>query len=123
MNICTLTEAAETQINTICKEQNAHAITLNLKGGGCAGFEYDWGTINSPEEIEENDHIIETGEGKLVIGSHSIMFLFGTEINYKKDIMGSMFEINNPNAQSSCGCGVSVNFDMDKLPDLASPAV
>ena len=39
----------------------------------------------------------------------------GTKIDYKKDIMGSMFDIINPNAQSSCGCGVSVNFDMDKL--------
>jgi Fe-S cluster assembly iron-binding protein IscA len=48
------------------------------------------------------------------------MFLIGTEINYKKDLMGSMFEVNNPNAQSACGCGVSVNFDMDKL---ASPAI
>jgi len=48
------------------------------------------------------------------------MFLVGTEINYKKDIMGSMFEIINPNAQSACGCGISVNFDMNKL---ATPAI
>jgi Fe-S cluster assembly iron-binding protein IscA len=41
--------------------------------------------------------------------------MVGTVVDYKKDIMGSMFDIQNPNAQSSCGCGVSVNFDMDKL--------
>ena len=43
------------------------------------------------------------------------MFMIGTVVDYKKDIIGSMFDITNPNAQSSCGCGVSVNFDMDKL--------
>jgi Fe-S cluster assembly iron-binding protein IscA len=43
------------------------------------------------------------------------MFLIGTTIDYKKEVFGSMFDIQNPNAQSSCGCGVSVNFDMDKL--------
>lgn len=123
MDICTLTEQAKTQISTICQENNCYAVTLNIKGGGCAGFEYDWGTINSSEEIEENDHVMDAGSSKFVIGSHSLMFLFGTTIHYKKDLMGSMFEVINPNAQSACGCGVSVNFDMDKLPDLSSPAV
>ena len=123
MEICTLTEQAQDQINTICKEHSCYAVSLNIKGGGCAGFEYDWGTINSPDEIEGADHVIDTGAAKFVIGSHSLMFLFGTEIHYKKDLMGSMFEVINPNAQSACGCGVSVNFDMEKLPDLSSPAV
>ena len=124
MTICTLTDAAKTQIDTICEENECYAVTLNIKGGGCAGFEYEWGTLKSPTELEENDHVMKTDNNcTFVIGAHSLMFLFGTEINYKKDIIGSMFEINNPNAQSSCGCGVSVNFDMDKLPDLASPAV
>jgi len=120
MDICTLTESAQDQINTICSEQNCYAVSLNIKGGGCAGFEYEWGTIDSPDGIEVNDHVIDAGTGKLVVGAHSLMFLFGTEINYKKDIMGAMFEINNPNAKSSCGCGVSVNFDMD---NLSQPAI
>ncbi len=121
MNICTLTEAAKTQINTICKENNAIAVALNMKGGGCAGFEYDWGTISDARDIEEGDEIIATGQGfNFIIGAHSIMFMMGTVVDYKKDIMGSMFEISNPNAQSSCGCGISINFDMDKL---ATPAI
>lgn len=120
MSICTLTEAAQDQINTICKENDCFAVTLNIKGGGCAGFEYEWSTIGSPSEVDINDIEIDAGYGKLVIGAHSIMFLMGTEIDYKKDIMGAMFEIKNPNAQSSCGCGVSVNFDMD---NLSQPAI
>lgn len=119
MSICTLTNAAEQQINTICEENNCIAVTLNIKGGGCAGFEYDWGTISDAQEIEKGDEVITTPAGNhFVIGVHSIMFLIGTEIDYKKDIIGAMFEIKNPNAQSSCGCGVSVNFDMDKIPQL-----
>lgn len=115
MEICTLTESAEAQINTICKENSCYAVALSLKGGGCAGFEYQWGTIDSADTIEQNDVVIETGNGKLVISSESVMFLIGTVIDYKKDIIGSMFDIQNPNAQSSCGCGVSVNFDMSTL--------
>tara|TARA_Y100000389_G_C17402972_1_gene486422 strand:+ start:279 stop:647 length:369 start_codon:yes stop_codon:yes gene_type:complete len=121
MTICTLTSSAEQQINTICKEHNVIAVTLNLKGGGCAGFEYDWGTISDAQDIEEGDEIIATNEGfNFVISKHSLMFLIGTEVDYVKSLVGSNFEIRNPNAQSSCGCGVSVNFDMDKL---ATPAI
>jgi iron-sulfur cluster assembly accessory protein len=123
MDICTLTEAAQDQINKLCEENSCYAISLNLKGGGCAGFEYDWGTVDSADEIEDNDVVIDAGSGKFVVGSHSLMFLIGTEVDYVKSLVGSNFEIRNPNAQSSCGCGVSVNFNMDKLPDLASPAV
>jgi len=47
------------------------------------------------------------------------MFLIGTTVDYTRSLVGSTFEIRNPNAQSACGCGVSVNFDMDKLADPA----
>lgn len=122
MNICTLTDSAKAQIDMLCQENECYAISLNLKGGGCAGFEYEWGTMQV-EEVEANDFVIACDHGSLVIGAHSLMFLAGTEIDYVKSIVGSNFEIRNPNAQSACGCGVSVNFDMEKLPDLASPAV
>jgi len=122
MGICTLTEAAQDRINELCTENHHWAVSLNLKGGGCAGFEYDWQFL-SEEKVEQGDEIIETGNGRLVIGSHSLMFLIGTTIDYKQDIMGAMFDIQNPNAQSACGCGVSVNFNMDKLEDLASSAI
>jgi len=116
MSILTLTEAAKTQIDTICKENKVYAVTLNMKGGGCAGFEYKWGTYDSKTDVKQDDEVFETNIGnKFIIGAESVMFLIGTEIDYKKDIIGSMFDIINPNAKSSCGCGVSVNFDFDKL--------
>ena len=108
----TLTQSAKDKINELCKDN--WAVSLNLKGGGCAGFEYDWGFCEA-EDLDDRDEVIDAGSGRLVIGAHSIMFLIGTVIDYKNEIFGSTFDIKNPNAQSSCGCGVSVNFDMDKL--------
>ena len=119
MDICTLTETAKKHINTVCEENNCYAVTLDIKGGGCAGFEYSWGTIKSIDEVRPLDITMDAGTGKFVIGSESMMFLFGTEIDYVKTIIGSNFEVRNPNAKSSCGCGVSVNFDMDKLEEAA----
>ena len=109
-----VTTSANLQISKLCEENNCYAISLNLKGGGCAGFEYNWGTMQK-DEISSNDFVVECDGGKLVIGSHSLIFLAGTEIDYVKTLVGSNFEIQNPNAKSSCGCGVSVNFDYDKL--------
>lgn len=121
MSILTLTDNAKQKINELCTEKNAYAVSLNMKGGGCAGFEYEWGTYATPEELLDDDEVFKTDTNcTFVIGSQSVMFLVGTVIDYKKDIIGSMFEIQNPNAKSSCGCGVSVNFDFDKL---AEPAI
>jgi iron-sulfur cluster assembly protein len=117
MSICTLTDSAKKQIDFLCTENNCYAISLNLKGGGCAGFEYDWGIIKHPADLEPGDEVVHTDNaGRFVIGAHSVMFLIGTELDYVKSLVGSNFEIKNPNAKSSCGCGVSVNFDMDSIP-------
>ena len=108
----TLTEAAQEQIDNLCKDNNCYGVGLNLKGGGCAGFEYVWELVESAEDVEDRDEVINTGAGTpLIISSYSVMYLIGSTIDYKKDIMGSMFDIQNPNAQSACGCGVSVNFN------------
>lgn len=109
--IVSLTEAAEKQINALSTENEVYGISLNLKGGGCAGFEYEWGLVESPTDLHPNDEVVKTKEGcAFVIGKDSVMFLLGSVVDYKKDIIGAMFDIQNPNAQSSCGCGVSVNF-------------
>ena len=116
MSICTLTDAAKAQIDVLCEENECYAITLNIKGGGCAGFEYDWGTVATPTDLEKDDEVVKTANGcAFIVGAHSLMFLIGTEVDYVKSLVGSNFEIRNPNAHSACGCGVSVNFDMDNL--------
>jgi len=106
----TLTPAANEQISKLCQENDCYAVKLGVKGGGCAGFEYEWSTINK-DEVDKADELFECANGNFIIDGHSIMFLVGSTIDYKKDIIGAMFDIQNPNAQSACGCGVSVNFD------------
>jgi len=116
MSILTLTSETEKKIDLLSEENDCYGITLNIKGGGCAGFEYEWGTIDTPAELQKDDEVVKTSNGSaFVVGSHSLMFLIGTEVDYVKSLVGANFEIRNPNAQSSCGCGVSVNFDMDNL--------
>ena len=111
----TLTKNAKNKINELCATNAEHfGVHLSLKGGGCAGFEYDWGMIVK-EDFSPNDEIINTGEGNLVIDSMAHMYLFDCTIDYETDVFQTQFVINNPNAQSACGCGISVNFDMDAV--------
>ena len=117
MSICTLTEPAKAQINKLCEENDCYAITLNIKGGGCAGFEYEWGTAQA-DEVLADDFAVECDTGMFVVRSYALIYLSGSEIDYVKSIIGQQFEINNPNAQSACGCGVSINFNMDTIPQF-----
>lgn len=108
--ILNLTESANKKINTLCSDKECFGVTLNVKGGGCAGFEYDWGFVTE-DEVENTDEVINTGTGNLVVGKESVMFLLGSTVNYKEEIFGAMFDIVNPAASSACGCGTSFNMD------------
>jgi iron-sulfur cluster assembly accessory protein len=123
MSIVTLTDTAKAQIDSICKENDSYAVSLNLKGGGCAGFEYDWTIVATEADLEENDIVIDSDTGKFVVGAIAVMYMAGTEIDYVKDIMGATFQVNNPNAQSACGCGVSINFDVENLDNSLATAI
>lgn len=118
MSFVIITDRAKEKINQLCEENNVYAITLNLKGGGCAGYQYDWGVSDSPTK---HDEVISTGNGNLAISKKSMLFLMGTEIDYVTSIVGSNFDIRNPNAKSSCGCGTSVSFDINTLPKEDKP--
>ena len=63
----TVTPRANHQISQLCQENNCYAITLNLKGGGCAGFEYEWGTAQV-EDLEASDFIVWCDNGALAVG-------------------------------------------------------
>mgnify|MGYP001071472075 CR=1 FL=1 len=106
-DIVTITESAKQHMQTMLKEQNATAVRLAVKGGGCAGFKYDW-TLD--ETVEDGDEIFDLSEGKFVIDGTSVMFLLGSTIDYKKEVFGSYFAITNPASTASCGCGESVGF-------------
>ena len=109
-----LTDNALLHLRSLRKEHDKKYVRLQVKGGGCAGFSYDWGFADQ-DEMQDNDELIETSGGRLVVDSHSVMYLLGTELDYVNEVWGSHFDIKNPNAKSSCGCGESIQFDLEKV--------
>jgi iron-sulfur cluster insertion protein len=102
----TITESAKIKINDILYDEGNPNLMLRtfVQGGGCSGFQYGF----TLEEVKnEDDFEIDTGSFKVVIDSMSLMYMEGATIDYKEELMSSTFVINNPNAQSSCGCGSS----------------
>ena len=79
------------------------AFRVQVKGGGCAGFQYSF----SVDEVAAGDEIIETGGARVAIDAMSLMYLAGSRIDYAEEMIGSHFTVGNPNASSSCSCGSS----------------
>lgn len=103
-----LTESAKQQMsNLLAKNPGKHAVSLSVRGGGCAGFKYDWGFLDSAEAVNKEDVMIEWADGRFVVDSISMMYVAGTKIDWREEVFGSQFEISNPNATGGCGCGDS----------------
>ncbi len=79
-------------------------LRVYIQGGGCSGFQYGF---QFDENIEEDDISVVHDGVKILIDMLSLQYLGGAEIDYKDDIMGSRFLVNNPNASATCGCGSS----------------
>lgn len=101
-----ITESAQAKIQDLLSEENNPDIKLRtfVQGGGCSGFQYGF---TFDEERNEDDFEFPVGDYKMLIDSMSMQYLQGAVIDYKEDLMGSSFNISNPNAQTSCGCGSS----------------
>ncbi len=101
-----ISPSAKEKIVDILIDENNPNINLRtfVQGGGCSGFQYGF-TLD--EAKNEDDFEFEVGQFKLLVDAMSMQYLTGAEIDYKEDIMGSNFVINNPNAQTTCGCGSS----------------
>lgn len=104
----TLTETAAREIKTIIKQQELDAqnvcLRVGVKGGGCSGFSY---LLDLTEQKRDTDELFEAHDIKVVCDPKSYLYLNGTTIDFKDEIMGRGFVFNNPNATSSCGCGSS----------------
>lgn len=102
----TLTESALAKITDILAEENNPAVKLRtfVQGGGCSGFSYGF---MLDEEQSEDDFMIENEGATVLVDSMSMQYMQGATIDYKEEIMGSSFVINNPNATTTCGCGSS----------------
>ena len=108
--VISITESAKMYLLDVLSKNNETHIMFGMQGGGCAGFEYFW-KLGSEEPIKDSDEIIELSDRKvLAIDSHSLMYILGSTIDYQESLTGSMLVVDNPQAKSSCGCGVSVNI-------------
>ena len=103
-----ITDKAKTQMEgLLSKNPGKYAVSLAVQGGGCAGFKYDWGFVDSKDKVGADDITEDWGTGRFVVDDASMLYVAGTQIDYKEEVFGSQFEIKNPNSKSSCGCGDS----------------
>ena len=89
-------------------EKDALGIRVSVKSGGCAGMSY---VMEYSKKINPTDEIIEDKGVKVFIDSAAVMYLLGTEMDYKKEDFSSTFVFNNPNETERCGCGESFKVD------------
>ena len=100
-----ITDEAKNQMEKLLsKNPEKYAVSLEVKGGGCAGFNYILDTVDTKDE---DDMEFNFGPVKVLVHPKCELFLMGTKIDYKDELMGSYFTYDNPNAKSSCGCGTS----------------
>lgn len=108
MSTITLTETAAKEIGVIIGDQELDAekirLRVGVKGGGCSGFSY---VLDLTESQKETDEVVEQHGIKIICDPKSLLYLNGTTIDFKDEIMGRGFVFSNPNANSTCGCGSS----------------
>ena len=89
-------------------EDNSMGVRVSVKTGGCAGMSY---VMEYTKKANPNDEVIEDKGVKVFVDSAAIMYLLGTEMDYKKEELSSSFVFNNPNETERCGCGESFKIE------------
>ncbi len=104
-----LTEAAAQRIKAVMAqaEKPVAGLRVGVKNGGCAGMEY---TMDYADKVEPNDEVVEDKGVKILIDPKAVLFLLGTEMDYKTEKLSAQFVFSNPNQTSACGCGESVQI-------------
>ena len=102
----TLTENAISKLKDLFAEENNPSLKLRtfVQGGGCSGMQYGF---TFDEDQNEDDFDFDFDGVPVVVDSMSAQYLQGATIDYKEDLMGASFSIDNPNAETTCGCGSS----------------
>ena len=104
-----LTDAAATRIRDVMAraDKPIAGIRVGVKNGGCAGMEY---TMEYADAIKASDEVVEDKGVKILIDPKAVLFLLGTEMDFKTEKLSTQFVFNNPNQTSACGCGESVQL-------------
>ena len=108
--IIKLSDNAASRIKEIMAnaEKDSLGVRVSVKSGGCAGMSY---VMEYTKEVNPNDEIIEDKGVKVFVDSAAIMYLLGTEMDYKTEELSSTFVFNNPNETERCGCGESFKIE------------
>lgn len=105
MDAITLTDDAATKIAEIVAEEKVGTcLRLFIQGSGCSGFSYGF---QLDDVRAEDDYVVEKAGINLLVDPMSYQYLVGATVDYKVDLMGAKFTIDNPNTKSTCGCGES----------------
>ncbi len=103
----TLTEAAAHRVKTFLDNRGKGiGLRLGVRTTGCSGMAY---VLEFVDELEDGDEVFEDNGVKVIIDAKSLVYLDGTQLDYKKEGLNEGFEFNNPNAKGECGCGESFN--------------
>ena len=104
-----LTEAAAVRIKDVMAraERPVAGVRVGVKNGGCAGMEY---TMEYAEAVQPTDEVVEDKGVRILIDPKAVLFLLGTEMDFKTEKLSAQFVFNNPNQTSACGCGESVQL-------------
>lgn len=104
-----LTESAAGKVRELLREQGREGQVLRvyIQGGGCSGFQYGF---NFEEQAASDDAVLERDGVKVAVDPMSFQYLVGAEVDYREDLQGARFVINNPNATTTCGCGSSFSI-------------
>ena len=103
-----LSDAAAARINKVLAgEPDKIALRVAVEGGGCSGFSY---IIDLTDTRNDDDTVIERDGARVLIDDLSLVYMGGSVIDFVDDLMGQSFQIRNPNAVASCGCGTSFSI-------------
>ena len=104
--IIKLSDSAVSRIKEILSkaEDSTIGVRIGVKSGGCAGMSY---IMEYAKEVKPNEEVVEEKGVKVLIDPKAVMYLLGTEMDYKKEKFSSQFVFNNPNDTERCGCGES----------------
>ncbi len=115
----TMTDIAADKVRGFITQQETPGagLRIGVRGGGCSGFQY----ALALDEKRDDDHVFEYEGINLFVDPASMRYVEGSQVDYTESMMGSGFEVNNPNVVASCGCGSSFRI-AEEEPSCGSPA-
>jgi iron-sulfur cluster assembly protein len=109
-DIITFTEGAQKHFAQAVANEGAIGVKLGLKGGGCAGFAFEWTVIRDIGDIRLQDFSVNYGDWTFWLDDNSKPYLIGSVVHLRTGVAGTYIEVESPKASGACGCGESISF-------------